>query len=123
MQPKDLCDTEVYWRRSLFTRQPSRESEHKSQSCFPKGMGVWDIDEASRMVSGEGKVDGRQGRELVLDALADTSGLPASAHSYWKHFASCRSRVNRPIRVLVLGLSFGVHGQNCPEPARPWGGS
>lgn len=80
MQPKDLCDAEVYWRRSLFTRRPSQESEHKSQSCFPKGMGVWDTDETSRMVSGEGKVDGRQGRELVLDALAGASELLALAH-------------------------------------------
>lgn len=32
------------------------------------------------MVSGEGKVDGRQGRELVLDTLAGASGLHSSAH-------------------------------------------
>jgi len=71
-------------------------------------MGVWDVDETSRMVSGEEKVDGRQGRGVVLDALAGISGLHVSAHSYWKHFASCRSRFNRPIRVHVLRLSFAV---------------
>ena len=68
-------------------------------------MGVWDVDETSRMVSGKGKVDGRQGRGVVLNALAGISGLHASAHSYWKCFASCRSRVNRPIRVHVLNWS------------------
>ena len=73
-------------------------------------MGVWDVDETSRMVSGKGKVDGRQGRGVVLNALAGISGLHASAHSYWKCFASCRSRVNRPIRVHVLRLSFVVKG-------------
>lgn len=59
------------------------------------------------MVSGEGKVDGRPGRELVLDALAGTSGLHASAHSYWKRFASCRSRVNRPVGCMSLGSALG----------------
>lgn len=59
------------------------------------------------MVSGEGKIDGRQGRELALDTLAGASGLHASAHSYWKHFASCRSRVNRPVGYMSLGSALG----------------
>ena len=60
------------------------------------------------MVSGEGKIDGRQGRELALDTLAGASGLHASAHSYWKHFASCRSRVNRPVGYMSLGSAFSL---------------